>query len=351
MRRFLTVFLVMVMIMGTIAGIGCGEDETTTAPTTAPTAAPITWHYWCSVTPAAIFPADWHSETFAEEVTENSGGRLTIKVHYAGDLPFASADFLKVVGNGDLEIGYSGGSYMQLDMRQLAHYQTPFLIGDPFWENMFAVLDDPEIKATRDAGFDKLNLKELAIFSSEPDNLLTKDPITEISDLNGMEMRAWSPALIDTFKTLGAVPHTIPFGEMYLALSTGLVDGTSNSVLVITGFKLWEVIDYILDLPIVTQSVAMVVNKDAYEALPADLQDIVDEAAQRFEENCRAEYFEAAEGALATALAEGMQQTQLEPGEYEKLMVKMYALWDEKADTFSGDSLKVWNRIWEIMGY
>ena len=349
MQKFLVVLLAVILAvtMGLGAGIGCSSEEET------PTAEmePITWHYWCSTAAAPSFPADWHSETFAEEVTDKSGGRLTIEIHYKDDLPFANTDFLKVIGGGDVEIGYAGGSYKEGEMPQLAHYSTPFMIGEPFAENMVSLLDDPEIKAIRDGGFDELNVKEMGIVAVEANALITKDSITKLSDLEGMELRAWSPALIETFQALGAVPHTVPFGELYLALSTGLVDGTSNSVLVATSVKLYEVTDYVCTFPIVSQIAAMVVNKDAYEALPADLQVIVDEAAQRWEERCRAEYLEVRDTALAEVQEYGMEVTELEPGEHEKIMDKMNPVWEAKGDTLSGDSLKVWNRIREILGY
>lgn len=355
MKKHLVSFVFISLVILSISfGIGCTtatSDTTATQTTTPLPAAPIVWRFWSSIATAPTFPPDWHAETWGKEITEKSNGRMSVKVYYAADLPLKSTEFLKVVGGNYIQAGYSGAGYMQGDLPQLTVYQNPFFIKTPYWDNLFKIIDDPQMKANRDAGFAKVNCIELSAYSGEENVLLTKFPVDEASDLAGKKLRAWATELGDLWKALGASASTIAFGELYLSLSSGLVEGDSNTLTTVKGQKLWEVVKYILDAPIICSYASAVVNKDAYNALPADLRMIVDEATVKFTKNVREEYLSAWKSNLPLAQQNGMQLMSLKPGELDKIIQVAKPLWIKKAAGLKGDSIPAWNRACELMGY
>jgi TRAP-type C4-dicarboxylate transport system substrate-binding protein len=59
----------------------------------------------------------------------------------------------------------------------------------------------------------------------------TKKKVTKVSDLKGLKIRTIASDLQGQFvKELGASPTPIPWNELYTSLSTGIVDGTKNSI-------------------------------------------------------------------------------------------------------------------------
>ena len=74
----------------------------------------------------------------------------------------------------------------------------------------------------------------------------SKRPIVEPADLQGLKIRTPpDPMTIDIFRALGAGTEQISFGELYIALQQGVVDGQENPLVNINSSKLYEVQKYI----------------------------------------------------------------------------------------------------------
>ena len=103
-----------------------------------------------------------------------------------------------------------------------------------------------------------------------------KKPVKTLDDLRGLKIRIPSRRQMEPFKALGAAPQTMPPGEVYMALKTGVLDGASSGSRTLIYFKWGEVVDYALEGPFssaVAQEIA--VNQKAWDALPDDIQEIV----------------------------------------------------------------------------
>lgn len=74
----------------------------------------------------------------------------------------------------------------------------------------------------------------------------SKRPITKPDGLKGLKIRTPADAMtIDIFQALGASTQQIAFGELYIALQQGVVDGQENPLANIQSAKLHEVSKYI----------------------------------------------------------------------------------------------------------
>ncbi len=75
-----------------------------------------------------------------------------------------------------------------------------------------------------------------------PRNVYTKTQVKSLADLKGVKLRVLpTPAFIETFKIMGAIPTPIPFGELYMAAQTGVVDGFEHDAGTVLASKLDEV--------------------------------------------------------------------------------------------------------------
>lgn len=213
---------------------------------------------------------------FAKEVNEKSQGRINITVSPAAQL------------GGDVEII----EQLQMNMVQIAIPPTatlgnfepriqildlPFLL--PSEELMMKVLDGPagrKILDTLDGhGMHAVNFWG-AGFRHMTNNVR---PIEKPESLKGIKMRTMqSPILLSTYRNFGANPTAMAFTEVYNGLQQGVIEGQENPLANIATMRFYEVQKYMTLSSHAYHGYAAVVNKDAWESLPADLQQIMTEA-------------------------------------------------------------------------
>ena len=93
----------------------------------------------------------------------------------------------------------------------------------------------------------------------------------------GFKIRtAPSPTLVETFKTLGAQVASFPIGEVYTALQTHLIDGEETTLVSMEALKFYEVQKYLSATNHTCASAYIFCNGEAWSALPADVQAILD---------------------------------------------------------------------------
>jgi tripartite ATP-independent transporter DctP family solute receptor len=101
-------------------------------------------------------------------------------------------------------------------------------------------------------------------------------PINTPEDLRGMKIRLpVAPTIIALFKSLGASPTALNFGEVYSALQTGVVDGQENPLQLIEEAKFYEVQKYVSMTSHVWVGIHCGFNLAAWKKLPPDIQDII----------------------------------------------------------------------------
>src|SRR5947209_6115356 len=102
-------------------------------------------------------------------------------------------------------------------------------------------------------------------------------PIKTPDDLNGFKIRVpVAPLWTSLFKAFGASPTSINFSEVYTALQTKVVDGQENPLSLIDTAKLYEVQKFVAITNHMWDGFWFLANKKSWEAMPADLREIVE---------------------------------------------------------------------------
>jgi tripartite ATP-independent transporter DctP family solute receptor len=105
-------------------------------------------------------------------------------------------------------------------------------------------------------------------------------PIRHPDDLAGMTMRSQdTPASFANIRSLGAQPTPIAFGELYLALSQGVVDSQENPIANILSSKFFEVQDYLSVTNHVPQMGSLLMNADRWAGLTDAQRTVLMDAA------------------------------------------------------------------------
>jgi tripartite ATP-independent transporter DctP family solute receptor len=129
---------------------------------------------------------------------------------------------------------------------------------------------------------EKQGLIGLAFYDSGSRSFYTvKKPVKGIADMKGMKIRVQQSDLwVAMMQALGANPTPMPYGEVYTALKTGLVDGAENNWPSYESSRHFEVAKY---YAITEHSLApeiLLFSKKIWETLPAADQAIIREAAR-----------------------------------------------------------------------
>lgn len=213
---------------------------------------------------------------FAKEVNEKSNGRISVTVLPAAQL------------GGDVEII----EQLQMNMVQIAIPPTatlgnfepriqildlPFLL--PSEEKMVKVLDGPagrKILDTLDGhGMHAVNFWG-AGFRHMTNNVR---PIESPEDLKGIKMRTMqSPILLSTYRNLQANPTAMAYTEVYNGLQQNVIEGQENPIANITSKRFYEVQKYMTLTSNAYHGYAAIVNEEAWNSLPDDLQLVMTEA-------------------------------------------------------------------------
>lgn len=93
------------------------------------------------------------------------------------------------------------------------------------------------------------------------------------ADFKGLKMRIQSSKVLDAqMRSLGAIPQSLAFSEAYLALQTGVVDGTENPPSNMYTQKMHEVQPHLTISNHGYLGYAVIVNKKFWDGLPADIR-------------------------------------------------------------------------------
>jgi C4-dicarboxylate transporter DctM subunit len=219
------------------------------------------------------------AELFAEQVEEESDGRMTVNIFPNEQLSGGdTVAGLEQLMNGEKELSFNSTIiYAGIDP-QFGAVNAPFLYSD--LEQARGVLEETGIEAYREISAEK-NVQLLAMGESGFRQLTNSvRPIHTPEDLRGVKFRIPGIGLFDDiYQQLGANPTTMAFSEVFTALQQGTIEGQENPIDIIYTSGLEEVQDHLTVWNYVYDPLILGMNKDVYDALSPEDQAIVEEAA------------------------------------------------------------------------
>ena len=219
-----------------------------------------------------------------------SGGRLTVKVFGAGQLVPAFEVF-DAVSQGTAQMGH-GASYYWTGKTKAAAFFTSVPFGLNAQEMNGWLHYGGGLELWREL-YEPFNLIPFAAGSTgvQMAGWFNRE-INSMDDIKGLKMRI--PGLGgDVITRAGGVSVTMPGGELYTSMQTGVIDATEwvgpyndlafgfHQVAKYYYYPGWHEPGPILEL---------IVNKGAYASLPKDLQAIVEGAARAVNQDMLDEY-------------------------------------------------------------
>lgn len=158
----------------------------------------------------------------------------------------------------------------------------------------------------------------------------TLRPITTPEDLAGLKFRIPGFGLYtDFYRSLGANPTTMPFGEVFTALQQGAIDGQENPIDVIHSSNLQEVQPYLTLWNYSYDPLILGMNEDLYESLSEEDQELVSRLSAETNEFQISENREREEKLVQELKDKGMEVNELSAEDKEAFRTSLSALFKE----------------------
>ncbi|MBV6635914.1 MAG: C4-dicarboxylate TRAP transporter substrate-binding protein [Mameliella sp.] len=228
-----------------------------------------------------------HLHKIAELVSEKTGGAFTMNISYGG--LSKNTENLDGISIGAFEMAQFCAGYHPDKNRAITVLELPFLGVSTLEEEVavsHAIYDHPAVAEE----MAQWNARMLMTSPMPQYNLVgTGEPRDELTEFDGMRVRA-TGGLGKAFSAVGGVPTSVTSSEAYQAMDSGVVDTVAFAQHAHLSFGTINQADWwTANLNPGTVNCPIVVNIDAYDSLPDDqrqaLDESVDEAIAYYLEN------------------------------------------------------------------
>ncbi len=214
-------------------------------------------------------------DVWADKVEADSEGRIEIQRFPAMQLGGSPPQLFDQVVDGVADItwtvtGYSPGRFPRAEVFELPFTMTNAeAVSRAYWELAEESMLEDDFK----------QVKVLGLWVHGPGLIHSKEPITSVSDLNGVKLRAPTRVTNKMFSNFGATPVGMPVPAVPEALSKGVIDATVIPWEVTGALKVNEMVGNHTtfgDETLYTTTFVFAMNQDRYNALPDDLKAVID---------------------------------------------------------------------------
>jgi TRAP-type C4-dicarboxylate transport system substrate-binding protein len=219
------------------------------------------------------------AEAWCKEVEKRTNGRVKVE-YYAGQTLTKAKQCYDGVVTGLSDIGfsvlaYTGGRFPVLSAIDLPLGYTSGKVATAIANDFLQTFNPKEIQDT----------KVMYLHAHGPGLVHTRDkPVRKLEDLKGLKLRGHGTSA-KFQKALGAIPVGKPMPECYQMIQKGVVEGASYPFEANKGWRLAEVTKYATAAfsAAYTTTFFVVMNKDKWNALPADIKKIIEAINKEWE--------------------------------------------------------------------
>ena len=217
-----------------------------------------------------------HAQMFADEVTKRSNGRLKVEFFPSKQLGFGIRDVMGAVTSGAVEMGGVVGvvSFPSINKNfNVASFPGMF---DSYGEQRGFFMDSEMGKTIWSDITAKTNSKLIMYNPVGPVMTLTaKHELTGVEAMKGLKARRLIKFEEPMWDVFGANRISLPTGEVYTALQTGMIDTINSPPGSIEAYSWWEFLKYAQKPYQYFADAYLMANKTWFDSLPSELQDLI----------------------------------------------------------------------------
>jgi tripartite ATP-independent transporter DctP family solute receptor len=213
----------------------------------------------------------WHENLLAQLKAAGLGDAVRID-YFPNNQLGKESDVVQQVKVGSVDMMVSGSSIFATICPELGMLDLGYLFDD--YAHVARAMDGASGKALNEM-LNKASGCSILTWASHfsARSVYTKAPVRSLAEIKGVKLRVLpTPAFIETFKAMGAIPTPIPFGELYMAAQTGVVDGFEHDAATVLASKLDEVVKSCWLTEHLFSPMVVVIGRRGMDKIPADLR-------------------------------------------------------------------------------
>jgi len=250
-------------------GIALGMAVAAASVMTTPTFAETQWD----------LPLAWPAENyitknvqqFADIVKEATNGDVVITLHPGGSLGYKGPEMLSAVRDGLVPIGDMLMNQQVGDAPLLGLTSLPYLISS------FEELKEFDViyRSLLTEVMAEHNQIPLFTIPWPQQQIYTKVEIKTIADLSGIKIRSYDASSTKIFEAASMTAVQLPWGDVIPSLATGAIDAVATSAPSAVDGSFWEFLKYGYPTRQTWNTNVVSVNKDAWDGLSKESQDVI----------------------------------------------------------------------------
>lgn len=281
MKKTVALLLAVVLLLACLAGCGSSNNKSAAqSPDTSNTEKENDEVFKLKIDypnpeNSAIYPVlvDW-----GEWLEEKSEDRIEVTVYSGGAL----GSIVDCVTN--VESGVTDGCWSAISIYPglwpLSNVVALPMTGANSMEVMNSAMNDLMATEEYDAEWD--NVHRVAFHVTTPAAFIFKDRVDSMKAIVGNTIRTNCSEATPWLDTLGSIPVSVASNDGYEAISKGTVQGGLWWMDQLESSALYEVVDSVIYGPVEYCGMFLCINKELYESMPADLQQLIDESGDYY---------------------------------------------------------------------
>jgi TRAP-type mannitol/chloroaromatic compound transport system substrate-binding protein len=245
-------------------------------------------------------------EVFANDVKQGTGGRVSISVLPAGGA-VAATETLNAISNSILDGHYSAPSFF-------ASRDPGFtVLGDtgPAYDNVEQrdrwFREGGGIAASR-ALYDKYGLHYVDQIFWPSEHIPARKAVNTLADMRGLKIRVPPGMISEMLSRAGAAIVNLPGGEVFNALSSGVIDATDwASPGQNQEVGLYKAAKFSINASHSMPTTEISFAKKRWESLPADVKTVIEQSVKKLDASMKVQMRELDDKALTQMRSDGVQ--------------------------------------------
>ncbi len=232
-------------------------------------------------TPAV--PDDWHAKmwtVFKEQLEKTAPGEFDVQINLNATL-FKQGTEPAAMARGNLELSSISAFDIAKLVPEFSIFTAGYVVRDP--DQQQKIFNGPIGAELFKLVSEKMDVTPLATvyLGTRQVNMREAKPVKTPADLKGVKLRMpGSKEWLFLGEALGATATPLAFGEVYMGLKTGTIDGQDNPLPSVRAAKFYEVTKQLVLTSHLVDGIFIAISNKSFNALTAAQKQKVTAAAQ-----------------------------------------------------------------------
>lgn len=256
-------------------------------------------------------------EEWAANFNERAAGSNYSMVVYPASELCTMEESLDMVRTGAVDMAFFDLQYASSRDARFGAMGLPFVLDNVEALSAFSLIIKDSL--FNDIMEDEFNQVLLAFQGQDFHTYCGNEPIETLEDWEALIIQTASPLETDSVEALGGAPIAMPFMDVVPSLEKGVIDGGVGwNAAAIYLMNAYDVVKYVTVAPVSGIFVTVSINRDTFDAMPNDIQEIMVDEANQFEANIFAAFQELMVTSYSECESAGIEVYYLPEAELER---------------------------------